>query len=290
LALVTLPALIISVYAPSGIRVVATVTVGNGPLEIGFNPSNSETYVGNLGNDSVSVISNSNTLLTTIYPLVPNYITSPRALTFDPVNNDTYVALSTQSSVKAISPSTNTVVATVSTGGNPRSILYDPTNHELYVAALGEVTVINATTNQFIQNIDIAGEPEYMAYNPVNNDIYVTNTGPNSCSGCSGADQVSVISGATNTVVATVTVGNQAIWATFDPTNNDTYVTNAGGSSVSVISSSNSVVATVTVGSSPYMVLYDPANHDIFVTNHGGSSVSVINSANSATFHHPYGS
>ena len=74
--------------------------------------------------------------------------------------------------------------------------------------------------------LDIAGEspgafPLAAAFDSSNGDIYVAN---------SESGTVSVISGATNLVQATITVGNLPEALTFDSANGDIYVANRGGS------------------------------------------------------------
>ncbi|PEQ45635.1 YncE family protein, partial [Bacillus cereus] len=68
----------------------------------------------------------------------------------------------------------------------------------------------------------------------------------------SGSNNVSVIDTSTNTVVATVLVGNSPFGVAITPDGNFAYVTNSGSNNVSVIdTSTNTVVATVLVGSLP---------------------------------------
>jgi YVTN family beta-propeller protein len=90
----------------------------------------------------------------------------------------------------------------------------------------------------------------------------------------SGSNNVSVIDSSTNTVVATVTVGNSPHGVAVTPDNTHVYVTNDGSDTVSVIdTSTNTVVATVTVGDEPFGVAVTPDGS--FVANQGGT-VSVI--------------
>src|SRR5439155_760787 len=99
-----------------------------------------------------------------------------------------------------------------------------------------------------------------------NGNIYVSNDGSSS---------VSVISGTTNSVIATVPVGTSPLGVAYG--NGNIYVSNYDSSSVSVISSTtNSVIATVPVGTNPLGVAYGIGN--VYVANYGSSSVSVISS------------
>ena len=110
--------------------------------------------------------------------------------------------------------------------------------------------------------------PSGAAFDSANGDVYVTNDGSNN---------VSVVSGSTNKVVATTPVGNSPGGAAFDPVNGDIYVADVGSGAVSVVSeSTNKVVATISVGSSPVETAFDSANGDVYVTNDGSNNVSVV--------------
>ena len=77
--------------------------------------------------------------------------------------------------------------------------------------------------------------------NPAGTRVYVTNYDSNN---------VSVIDTATNTVVATVTVGSDPFGVSENPAGTKVYVANQGSNNVSVIdTATNTVVATVPAGS-----------------------------------------
>ena len=79
---------------------------------------------------------------------------------------------------------------------------------------------------------------------------------------------MSVISGRTNTVTATIPVGSGPFGVAADPKTGTIYVTNAFDNTVSVISGrTNTVTATIPVGSAPVGVAADPKTHTIYVTN-----------------------
>ena len=98
-----------------------------------------------------------------------------------------------------------------------------------------------------------------------------------------GSDTVSVISDATNAVVATVAVGSGPIGVAYDSGKGEVFVANEGSDNVSVISdATNAVVATVTVGNFPYGVAYDSGKGEVFVANYYSDTVSVISDATNA--------
>ena len=85
---------------------------------------------------------------------------------------------------------------------------------------------------------------------------------------------VSVIDTATNTVVATIAVGQTPIGVTITPDGTRTYVANEFSNTVSVIdTATNTVVATIPVGSLPLWVAITPAPRvptSIEQCEHGG--------------------
>jgi YVTN family beta-propeller protein len=68
--------------------------------------------------------------------------------------------------------------------------------------------------------------PQTFTYNPTNNKFYCTNA---------GSDNVTVIDGATNSVITTIPVGDAPRAFAWNPVQNRTYVANNGSYSISVI-------------------------------------------------------
>jgi YVTN family beta-propeller protein len=100
---------------------------------------------------------------------------------------------------------------------------------------------------------------------------YITNYGNNT---------ISVIDTLTDTVVATVAVGNDPVGVAVNPAGTRVYVTNRTSSNVSVIdTSTDTVVATVAVGSGPFGVAVNPAGTRVYITNSGSNNVSVIDTS-----------
>jgi YVTN family beta-propeller protein len=89
---------------------------------------------------------------------------------------------------------------------------------------------------------------------------------------------VSVINLATNTVTATITVGDSSSGIAVDPAGTFAYVANYDDDSVSVIDLSDNTVLTPTiaVGAGPFSIVVNPAGTFAYVANDVGDSVSVI--------------
>src|SRR5215469_5755996 len=148
-------------------------------------------------------------------------------------------------------------VASVSRGGTPAR------------AAAGHVRV-TAT-------IGVGRFPVGVAVNPRTDTIYVANA---------NSGTMSVISGRTSTVTATVGVGGRfPAGVAANPRTNTIYITRAGKivthGIVSVISGrTNAVTATVRVGRAANGVATNPTTKRIYVTNAASKTVSVISARN----------
>jgi YVTN family beta-propeller protein len=108
-----------------------------------------------------------------------------------------------------------------------------------------------------------------LAVNPVTNRIYVTNQDTNS---------VTVIDGATDTVVTTISVGDQPRGVEVNPVTNLIYVTNIVSNTLSVIDgATNTVVGTIAVGANPSGVTVNSQTNRIYVADSSGNDVSIVN-------------
>jgi YVTN family beta-propeller protein len=113
--------------------------------------------------------------------------------------------------------------------------------------------------------------PSGIAYNSANNNTYVANR---------DSSTVSVISGSTDSVIATILVGRQPVWIAYVPPNNKLYVTNFGSDDVYVINgATNKVIKNIPVGNGPVGIAYSPSNNNVYVANTGDGTVSVINTS-----------
>jgi YVTN family beta-propeller protein len=111
-----------------------------------------------------------------------------------------------------------------------------------------------------------------IAVNPSTNRIYVAN---------SGSDNLLVINGTTNAVVATVSVSGNPVAVAVNSNTNRIYVAMANASNVvSVIDGdSNTLVTTLNVGNGPVAVAVNPNTNRIYIANRTGRNISVIDGA-----------
>jgi serine/threonine-protein kinase len=111
------------------------------------------------------------------------------------------------------------------------------------------VPLVAPTTHAetLLTTVRVGTYPNGIAYDSGKGEVFVGNE--------NGNNTVSVISDATNAVVATVKVGTNPHGVAYDSGKGEVFVANGNNASVSVISdSTNSVVATIAVGVNPFGV------------------------------------
>ena len=116
--------------------------------------------------------------------------------------------------------------------------------------------------------ITVGSDPRGVAYNSDDNLIYVANYGDNT---------VSVISGATYGVVATINGVAGAHGVAYDSEHSLVYVTQRDSAQLAVIdASTNTVSLTIPVGNQPHGVAYNPTSHKVYVANYADDTVTII--------------
>ncbi|MDA4136566.1 MAG: YncE family protein [Thaumarchaeota archaeon] len=234
----------------------------------------------------------------------------PIGLVYDSAKSEVYVTEFSAPAVAAISDASNSIVATVEIPGlnnagfqsspSPQYVAYDSAKGEIFASNLygNCLTVISDATNTVLATIDlgnqsmnngIGGYPVELAYDSGKGEIFVVNQGQSTIVGQydASAGFVSVISDTTNSVVATIPLGDFPSAIAYDPAKGEMFVAEDGATPsnvsasntahgvISIISdSSNSIVATVNVGPFPGGVAYDPAKGEMFVSSSGSTTVS----------------
>ena len=123
----------------------------------------------------------------------------------------------------------------VAANGSQDSAQNSPGGYVKYTLILVNNTLVNGN---FVVYTGNALAPYGIAYDPSNGYIYVTDA---------GSGTVSVINGATNTVIATIPVGIWPWGVAYDPSNGYIYVTNSGSDTVSIISAPAQAIETYTI-------------------------------------------
>ncbi len=149
---------------------------------------------------------------------------SPSPPMFDPANGDIYVSNTGGNTTSVISGATNSLLTNVVVGDGPGTPVVDSANGAVYVPTGSGVSVISGSTNALTTTLGVsAGQP---VFNPMNGDIYVPSQTQDVCQAgaCLINSTISIISGATNTVVATVPLCTFPSGSSVDTSNGDVYV------------------------------------------------------------------
>jgi YVTN family beta-propeller protein len=244
---------------------------------------------------------------------------TPDALAVTPDGSRVYVANFGGSTVSVIDTATNTVIATITVGSGPGGVAVTPDGSRLYITNSGNetVSVIDTTTNTVIGSpIRVGPIPAGVAVTPglrrvgdkdrrdeqedkaMASKVFVANNFVNT---------VSVIDTATNTVIATITVGSGPGGVAVTPDlrrdgdgdrrderedkarASKVYVANHNDNTVSVIdAATNTVIGSpITVGNDPYGVAVTPNGRRVYVTNRSSNTVSVIDTATNTVIGSP---
>ncbi len=114
-------------------------------------------------------------------------------------------------------------------------------------------------------------QPYGIAYNAANNNMYIANV---------GSSTVSVISGSTDSVIASILIGKIPAFIAYAPPNNKLYVSNAGSNDVYMINgATNKVIKDIPVGNFPIGIAYNPSNNDAYMVNYRNDTISVIDTS-----------
>lgn len=123
--------------------------------------------------------------------------------------------------------------------------------------------------------ITVGDNPRGVAVDSERGRVYVANFGSNS---------VSVIDGATNTVLRTITGITSANGLAYDPANDVIWVSNYAPNLLTPIQAADNPAdfvahPAIAVGQGPWGVAYDPLHNYVYVANSLGNSVSVVDAA-----------
>ena len=240
-----------------GQRVIATLPVGQGPLSAAVNSGTNKIYVADwCGND-------------------PNCASGGTVTVIDGATDNTLsVNVGFSPYGVAVNPVTNKIYVVNQCGTNPSC-----TN--------GTVSVIDGASNTVIASPSTGSRPYGVTVNSVTNRIYVPNKCGNDPSCLNRSGTVTVIDGASNTVITTVPVGSAPLQAVVNSTTNQIYVANSCGGdpsctfpyttngTVTVIDGVTNNTQSVAVGVFPSAVDVDPVTNKIYVANQCGTDPAV---------------
>lgn len=289
-----------------------TITVGTRPSAIAVDSINNKIYVTDFGTtptgtqgctpsgaDIRAIDGGTQSITIGAWFGGLSSVVTPFAVTADPANHNLYVlAHSYWSGIGALPGECGPYL--------PRMEVFDTTSftqiHDIVVGTNG-LDVNLSTGNIYLAGwfgndaavmksggsatpmaiIPVGNTPIAVAVNATTNKIYIVNR---------GSDDLSVIDGTTNSVVATITDPRAVapVTVAVNPATNTIYVANSQSKNLTVIDgATDSVLATIPVGTSPSEVAVDSETNFIYVANAGNSqagdpgNVTVIDGTTNAT-------
>ncbi|MEO0078167.1 MAG: YncE family protein, partial [candidate division WOR-3 bacterium] len=178
--------------------------VGAYPSELIYLAPHNSIYVGGGGGNVLAIDCATNRRVAKI-PVGRDV----RDFCYNTTNDKVYATSILDGTVTIINAATNQPLETIPLGNNPYGLCYNSQNNKVY-CVLGNQTavVIDGVTNQVRDTIPVGRDPVELCYNPTSNKVYCVNE---------YYGNVTVINGANDSVVATVTVGRYPKAIACDP-------------------------------------------------------------------------
>jgi YVTN family beta-propeller protein len=212
------------------------------PRSVAVNPLTHRVYVADVGGGSGTV----SIFQGTTYQATITMTDGPNVVAVD-TSTDIAYAVDDAGHIAVINGATGTAFSPVlQTSAGLEVVAVNPVTHRAYVAIDNEgnevsMAIVDGATNA-TTSIGVESEPWAVAVNPATNMIYVANFDD---------DDVSVINGATNQVVADPSTGEGPDALVVDPVNNLIYVANFDSSSLTVINGATNGTASLSFDTTP---------------------------------------
>lgn len=190
---------------------------------------------------------------------------------FVPSEDSFFVAWTTHNQVVKIDGSTGAVLAYVSVGSSPVAVTYDNGSNEVYVANYNSrnLTILNATTNVVLGSVPVCCHPEGLGFDGLNGDLYVPT-----------AANVTVISAANHTVLASIDDPYGPIQIAEDNGSGTVFVCNANFQNMTLINgTTNRKIGELAVNGICTGVAADPLNGTLYVSDYSASVLTVVRGA-----------
>ncbi len=235
------------------------------------NPITGDAFFSNSSADNVTVIKANGDTLT--IPVGDD----PRGLAVNPLTNQVFVCNFGSKSVSMINKF-YAVERTIPVDTLPTIVAVNPLTNFIYVnsflASANRIKVIDGK-DWDTTSVQVGFKPFSIAVNPATNRIYVGNDVSNS---------VTVIDGAHNTVLTTISSITRPYKIEANPVTNKIYVVSlATSGKVTVIDGATNATTPITIGNWPSGVAVNRANNKIYVTNANDSTVTELDGLTNAT-------
>jgi YVTN family beta-propeller protein len=272
---------------------------GDAPRRVAITPDGSKAVVTNVLSDNATIIDLNTYAVEAIVPI------GDRVQNLSITSDSRYAVICgfNTNSVKILDLTTDSVVADVPTGTRAGVVSLTPDDEYAYIGNIQANTVsvvkLDSSASTELAEIPCGVIGVVWAAYGVSSDVEVSPTGEYTLVATSFDDVVQVIDNASNTIVASPTVGDFPIQIAFDTTGDYAIVTNYFSSTYSVIhvdGESTAVVAQPSAGADarPLRLATNPVTNEIGVGLYSARSVLNVDpqtgSVNSTDYYTAYGS
>ena len=300
-----------------------TVAVGSVPEGVAVSQATKTIYVGNGGDDTVSVINGAtcNATVTSGCAQSPPTIAvagEPTALAVDEATDTVYAAAADDNAISIINGATcngsvtsgcGQTPPTAPVGTNPISIALNPVTHMVYAVneADGTVSALDGTKCNATDSSGCARTSPAMAIgfdggavavDVATNTVYASSQGANTVSVLNGAKCNATHTSGCTRIAPTTTVGVDPRGIAANPATKTIYVGNRNDRTVSVIDGASCNAShdagcgqswpTISLEDPPQTLAFDRDTNTLYTANgfDGQNTVSVIDGANCNATHH----
>jgi YVTN family beta-propeller protein len=245
---------------------VGTVQVGNYPLGITFDPTNSMVYVvdyNGAGSDYCATVQEISGLTALKFFYVKDGCGDGTIAFYPPTG---MLVITNGIGFQVYHDST--AQESVNFPYGPQVPFYDANNGAMYLPSLYSDKVVNITGPWF--------NPVTTFFAKSSAGLAATPSGDEFVAQYDSA-RVEVVSEKTQKVLRIISVGSGPYGVTYDPGTNAVYVTDALAAEVTVINATTwAISARIAVGNQPEGISYDPVHHEVDVANFASNTITII--------------
>ncbi len=242
---------------------IASVAVGDLPTVVAVNPAENKVYVARTFSNVMTVIDGKTNVASFLKPGE-----QADAITVNSATNKIYLLSYESPNLKVIDDMDHSI-SEVPAGTHLWALAANPANKKIYATNAGSsnVTILGGESKG-ATFVHTGGTPCALAIDSSSGRVYVANYTGNS---------VTVIDGTSDSVVATIEVGERPQGLAVDSANHKVYVANTHSGTTTVIDgTTNSIAATLPTGTWPFAVVVDSTTHKAYVSGLGGDQLTVI--------------
>lgn len=226
--------------------------------EYAYNEINNKLYCANCFERTIDVIDCQTYQTVNTIPLTD----TATAAIWNSFSNEIYCTqhppIQSECRIEVIDCVGDSLIASIPTGGYPKNLFQNRISNKIYCANYGVLDIIDGSNHSVIQQVSLDPANYYFfAQNTVNNKIYCTNY---------DNDNVTIVDGASDTLITTVALGSMPINAEYNPVTNRIYFGHLFSKNIYVLDgNTDEVIDILYFGATVCAMAYDSIDNRLFV-------------------------